>query len=242
MGNWVSRLPDVLVGVTRFTFAKGYCDLKWREMMFECVEPLAQIMVVSERPDQDFDTLLMDTPGWYAEDMLMHSREKIRLQAIEGGYEKMAWFGIDAMLESRADFERLISHDVDVVAPLIPARTDADVAVARRFVGNSLEQTDIPDEELLQGGLVPSGFPGADNIVIDESCFHISILDGHTPWYERVARGEPNVCGEEYWVWKAQQEGFGVFVDADVKAYHVHEDCVARMYKGIEKPLSELSW
>lgn len=241
----------VLWGITHYTNNKAYALPKFREMLEACVVPVIgreNIWVVGDGPIFGAYPSTYDRcPGPYAEDMLIQSREMVRKRAIEDGYDKLVWSGVDWYFQSQEDCERLVSHDVDAVAPLIPARTDANKAVARHFIPDdegflTEEQEDVTDEELASGRLVASGFPGADSLVVKKELFDIPFAEGHKPWYARVEEGDPNVCVEEFWVLNALRRGHGVYVDTSTKVYHAHEDGTARLWKGIEKPLEDLSW
>lgn len=237
----------VLVGVVDIGEGKAYARAKFDEMARACIEgPGVDIVFFANREHPRYNTIVTDFYSNYAEDMLTAGREEFRRMAIVGEYDRMVWQGIDAFFRNRDDFERLLNHNVDVVAPLISARQWEDEAVARRFLrlGSRYleEQVDIPHAELLgDRELVPSGFPGADNIVIDRRLFYID-FKGHVPWYVRHANGETNICVEEFWCLQALNRGYNIFVDTRCKVWHVHEDHTARMFKGITKRLEDLSW
>jgi len=243
----------VLVAVTWCSNAKHYVMPKFWEMLDACVRhDDVDILVLGDQSDVP-EWVVHEPVSWksgstYAEDMLWATRDYATEYAKAGDYDVMVWHGVDALWQSRADFWQVLSNlgDVHAVAPLISPRNDSSRAIARRFIGNgagsySLQQVDIPRTELESGKLVSSGFPGADNIMISKKAFDIG-FDGHSAWYQRVSNGGTNVCVEEYWVWRALVKGYRVAVDTSVKVWHVHEDLVARMPYGIEKPLGDITW
>lgn len=243
----------VLYSIVLYGHAKNYVVPKWIEMANECIFPVngVDLIIGADSPRDEFPghNFVPLRPGLtYVEDMLIPLREKFREMAIYGEYDKLVWGGIDCLFQTRSDFERLINHDVDAVAPLISARTDPNAPVARRFEQNhydgwfSEEQYDIHDWELLRSKeLILSGFPGADAYVVDKKLFGIT-YDGHIPWYQRVANGQPNLDCMEYWTLMALNRGAKIYVDPLVKVWHVNEDGWAHMYKGIRKRMEELTW
>lgn len=229
------------------------------------------IIVVGDHQDEIYHTEIRHVDSSYAEDFLIDSREYIRKLAVAEEYDYMMWQGLDALFQSREDFIALLSNKVDIVAPLICSREDSNNAIARRFIYKddqlTTKQEDIGDEELYEGEfelskemqaistyrpaggfsrrapwLVEAGFPGADNIIIHKDCYHIPFAEGHTPWYDRVEAGQDNVCVEEEWIRRALVAGKKSYVDTSVKVWHCHEDGIARMFKGIQIPTSELRW
>lgn len=240
---------STLVGITSYTAAKSYVFPKLEEMLEACVVPVVgreHIVVVGDTPIAgDFPFYPMPFPGGYAEDMLMASRQKMLEFAVGGSYDKLVWQGCDALFQSQADFERLVTYPAsfDLIAPLISARSDSSHAICRRFVSmHSEEQEDVPEGELGSGKLILTGFPGADNIVLNQQVFGVPFTDGHDPWYKRVAEGKPNVCVEEEFVRRCLIDGYSCWCDTAIKVWHVHEDGIARMWPGIERSMSELSW
>lgn len=238
-----------LVGITNFTHAKDYVMPAFHKMAERCITPVVgheNVMVVSERSDPVFNTQIMPVPGVYAEDMLTASRDYIMKRARREGFDRVVLQGVDALYQTRKDFENLISRPVEIVAPLICARNMPHMAVARRFIRRedkiTEEQVDIPRKELMSGKLIKSGFPGADNIVITKNCFDIPFAEGHKPWYKRVADGEHNLCVEENWVRNALIAGHQAWVDTSIKVYHVHEDCIAGLYPNKVCQLKDLRW
>jgi hypothetical protein len=240
---------NVLVGITSYTANKSYVFPKLEEMLEACVVPVVgrdNIIVVGDTPIcGDFPFYPMPLPGHYAEDMLMASRQKMLEFAIAHDYDKLVWQGVDALFQNKEDFERLVSYpsSFDLIAPLISARADASHAICRRFL-SLLEgdQVDVPEEELHSGELILTGFPGADNIVLNKQVFEVPFTEDHDPWYERVAEGRTNVCVEEEFVRRCLLLGHHCWCDTALKVFHVHEDGIARMWPGIERPMAELSW
>ena len=252
----------VLCGIIRYSAAKDYIVPKFVEMLEQCIMPIEGVDVAwaleEGAPELPGDFHLHPFEGKslaYAEDMLMIGRESFRTMAIMGEYDAMLWQGIDALWQSREDVEKILKHleapGVPVVAPLISARADSNFAIARRFVSEpstsplqfTEDQVDIPVEELSGGSIIPSGFPGADNIALRKDTFDVTWMEGnHDQWYKRVAEGRPNICCEEWLIRELRNRGQFTWLDTSVKVWHVHEDGVARMWPGIEKPLADLSW
>jgi hypothetical protein len=249
----------LLVGIVNFTDAKAYCDEKLIEMMEACVVPFAdEIIFVGDRLPPAISNSncpymwhKMECASTYAEDHLIMGREWLREYAIEEGFDKMLWQGMDCFWQSPHSFANVMNRDVSVVSAITCARTDADVAIARRFVDWAGNQENIPDNELLlsasnlkyKAGLVPSGFMGADAIFMDRDVFFYPFAEGHAPWYERNAQGRVPLCVEENWILNLhKEEVLDTYVDVMNRVWHCHEDGTARMWKGIESPMSELSW
>lgn len=252
----------VLVAVTDYSEAKAYCREKFWEMAEACILPHDDVSMVlagehgkwDDRP-ADYFVPMPDDLGTYVEDMLMHSREAMRNIAITEDFDRLVWQGLDAPYVSGDDFERVAFSDLDIVAPVISARTFPGMAVARRFElldegGEYLygeEQHNIPAEELMSGELVPAGFPGGDNISISRDVFtEISWANGaHTPWYRRVAEGKPNLDCIEWYCLQALNAGYNSWVDSSSHAWHVDDGDhvpVARLWPDKNVPLEELTW
>lgn len=250
-----------LVGIVAYGSQKDYVVPKFLEMKQHCmdVEGVDFAWATGMAADQAAEVypgdLHIEMPAGcvFVEDMLIIARDAFRRLAMQGEYDKVCYQGIDCLWRSRDDFLSVMHQEVDVVSALTSARTDSNAAVARRFesrhhVSKSVspdtwgeKQYDIPDEELMAGDLVWSGFPGADAIFFDSGTFGVD-WDEHVPWYRRVEQGRPNLDCMEYLCMKLMNKGFRCFVDTSVRVWHVHEDRVARMWKGIEVPLSDLSW
>lgn len=255
----------VMLGVTAYGHGKDYILPDFFMMLRECVDRsqyFADVYVGADLPS--------NCPSWathvqgstdlmYADDMLAESRMRFLQIAADMGYDALMWHGVDAMYQDAEDFNRLIksveTSEPRVVAPLISARTFSNYAVARRFdrvphfnlmthnsEGEYLEsQHDIPKDELEAGGMVRSGFPGADNMIIDHTYFNIGVPN-FIPWYERVYRGLENLCFEEQWVLQVLKRGGNVYVNADVNVWHVDHDGTARLFPDREETLDEIAW
>jgi hypothetical protein len=218
--------------------------------------------------DRSGDEIFIPSGLRYTDDIVTPAREATRNFAIEGGYDKMIWQGIDALYQSREDFERLISHDLPIVSALISARTITDFACARRWVPGfggvpTMCQNDIAPEILLKGELVWAGGPSADNIVIRSECFDIDVLGAeYIPWYKRdfpkykeegnsrdpnAAKGK--LASSERFCYEAAKRGIQAYIDTSVKVWHVHESGapgtngpLARLYPDTEVPMEWVSW
>lgn len=256
-------MTRVLCGVVDYGHGKAYVRDKFWEMAESCLIPNdgLDLVVASHDPSlaRGHSFIQMNGHHAYVEDMLMEAREVMRRWALDSGYDKLMWQGIDALWQSREDVRQVLWNRQDIVAPLISARSDSQHAVARRFRrginpfnldGNGdlgapwwvEEQDDIPEPELRSGSIVPAGFPGGDNIVLARRVLDRSWLGAHKPWYKRVADGETNIECIEWFCLDAIRKGYTSWVDTGVKVWHVHEDGIARMWKGIEKPMGELTW
>lgn len=233
----------VLAGIVNFSHAKDYCKPKLLEMIDACVIPCVDdIIVVGDNPVGHLPYAHLSCNSSYAEDMLITGREWLRRYAIEEDFDKMLWQGMDCFWKSEEDVRTVMEHNVPVVSALTSARDDANKAIARRFVDKEGNQEDISDDELLDGGLIESGFPGADAIFIDRDVFSYPFKEGHTPWYERVNRGQVNLCVEENWCLELTKSGIKQYVDADVRVFHAHEDGIARAWPGEERQMEMLTW
>lgn len=251
----------ILCGIVYYGHGKQYVYPQFINMMNRCM--VMDDVKFAWATDHDpplpgmspCDYVIPMGPGHvYVEDMLIDGRDKIRQIGLDEGFDKVLYQGIDCLWQSREDFLAVASHDVPVVSALTSARSDSNYAVARRFKLDehyiaepdelapiTLEQEDISDDELNRGGLIRSGFPGADAIFFRNDTLQYDWGD-HDPWYIRQARGGVNVDCMEYTCYKLITLGKRCYVDADRKVWHVHEDGIARMWKGIEKPLNDLSW
>lgn len=247
----------ILVALTLCGHSKDYVLSRFWEMADACLRrDDVDLVVLGDRPDATPEWATFQPVEWrlgstYAEDMLWATRDYASELARAGDYDAMMWHGVDALWDTRDGFDALLAglNHYDVVAPLIAARTDSSVAVARRFLPREtgegspwlLEQEYIPTSELLSGAYVEAGFPGADNILISRRCYDVN-FHGHRAWYERVAKGETNVCVEEYWCWKAKNRGFSIAVDTSTHVWHVGEDMIARQYPSVEVSVEALEW
>lgn len=247
------RLP--LLGILKFGTSKDYCFPKITEMLEECCEGIVEILWVSESKVGKYETITIPMPGMTSEEMCMEGRALIRVEAICRDSPAYVFQGIDCFYRSRAEFKRLIDEVVDgpylAVGGLTCARSDSHHAVARRFLrdewGARLEtQADIDadtlewaieEEAVIEAG----GFVGADAFVCHRDLFGYG-WEGHTPWYVRVSEGRPNLCAEEWMMLQMVRGGHRVHLDCGVRTWHVHEDGVARMYPGVERPLETLGW
>ena len=244
----------VLVAVTWCSHGKDYVVPKFMEMADHVfvLNPNVDVVFFGDMvPPGPYAHVPVDWGGaFYAEDMLMATREEARKYAIKGGYDILMWHGIDALWQSLTDFSLMVAKvnlRNPVIAPVISARADSRFWIARRFRWNPDEQAygenqyDISKAEI-NGHLVRSGFPGADNIAIHRSVFEYVGFEGHTKWYERVAQGRENLCVEEWWCLKAINLGYRIHVDTSTFVWHVHEDGIARMIDGIERDMETLTW
>lgn len=242
-----------LVAVTFSSGAKAYAMPLFSAMAHAVYEPHADVRIYGDWNVGGFEQIFVPTPNasTYAEDMLMATRERAFADARAEGRPALVLAGIDALLETPSEFARLLNEAQflrGAVAPLITARSDANHAICRRFYrapgGGHLDlletQHDVPVRELTGGDLIPTGFPGADNLVVSSELFDVPFAEGHTPWYERVAQGRVNLCVEEEWVLRCLRAGHRFACDTSVKAWHVHEDGVARRWRGVEKRMGDL--
>jgi hypothetical protein len=257
-----------LVGIVLFTQAKDYALPKFYEMMDACVNVHdVDVLFVTDQPVPDkYEAITVPNPGAYAEDMLTFGRDLLREEAIKRGSSCMVWQGVDCFYQRASDFKQLVAHvlndgdDIKCVGALTTSRADSHHAILRRFYMSpevlrsdrkSWEFTDIQadyppeviDAWVAQGSLSPvGGFPGADALVIHPDLFEID-FSGHDPWYVRVSQGRENLCVEEYWCQKVLNAGYDIYLDPSIQVWHCHDvDLVARMWRGIEKPMSEVSW
>lgn len=257
---------DTLMTITRYGHSKDYVLDAFEQMLDACVvgTPGLNIIWAGDRPN---DTIQIPPGLTNCADIVRYSRERTRELAIRKGYGRMLWQGVDALYRTRADFEALLAHPdhFAIVGALISARTDSNHACARRFHtrgGEPLQQQyDVPSAELSHGVLVRVGWPGVENVVIHRSLFDIDIMRRCPEWYQQnndVLRGRPesrddnaakgNLDHSEWFCFEAQRRGVFAWVDTSIKVWHVHESGapdggpLARMYPGIERPLSELTW
>lgn len=255
-----------LVAVTLYGHGKDYVVPAFSCMAAACMLgwPGVDVIVIGDRPVPGLQ-FVQGPPvrgnGW-AEDMLIASRSMAFDMAIDGDYDTLMLHGIDALWQSPADFHTILNpppgiKDIYTIrAPMITARSDADFLIAREFKDfETGEQMDSKakwiDWDASTATWVPNaGFPGADNMAIDRSAFTaVPFAEGHTPWYERILDEEAqNLCVEEEWCRRAlmpDAEGIQdrmIGLNTKVKVWHVHEDGVARMWKGKTKPLKDLDW
>lgn len=254
----------VLYSITSFTTAKDYVHDAFVRMAEACIAPYADIRVYGDRPigaDRilgSYPHIWIPLPGHYADDMLINARQRALEHARMDGYDALVWAGVDALFETQDGFKRLLDRigsiwgrnaESPILAPLIPARMDANKAVCRHFdwndQGEYLEtQHEVAENALESGELVDvAGFPGADNLILPAHALKLDIMaEDYIPWYERVKQGLPNLCCEEWWCLKALRSGKEIYCDSSVKVWHVHEDGTARLWKGIERPVGELTW
>jgi hypothetical protein len=238
-----------LMGICLFGNSKDYVVPKWYEMYRACCEGLVEPLLVGDRPTEVLPFIAAESPGPTSEDMLIVGREIVRQEAIKRNSPMFIWQGIDCFYRSREDFVRLLTAAEEWSAPigaLTASRTDSNYAVARRYTDTAGRQEDIPRDELLEAiekdAIIPAGFPGADALVVPWSHYDFDFGD-HLPWYTRLAQGTPNLCAEEFWCLKAIRAGMKVWLHCGIRTWHVHdEDLVARMWPGIEVPMSSLTW
>lgn len=249
----------LLLCVSRYGFTKNYVRDALSEMMLACVRGVENVDVIWAG-DYPGDEIQLPSGLQMVEDIVSYAREETRELAIENGYDKMLWQGMDALYRSQADFQRLISHDLPIVSALISGRTDVSLACARRWVirDGSLTQCqdDVPQEELLSGDLVPVGWPSTDNMVIRSECFEIDVSE-RPRWYEQQpgpkfgnSIDENAATGViehgEWFCLEAARNGFQSWIDTVVRVAHVHESGapdgspLARIYPDLELPLSRL--
>jgi hypothetical protein len=236
--------------VTLYGPGKDYVLAAFSEMARACLVGEMDVVVYGDHPLEGFKHRPMPWPGPYAEDMLWASRAQSIHDAREGGYGVLVWHGVDALWQSPTDVMDVLYGPADfpIRAPLICGRTDATYPVCRSFArtadgGYAEEQEEIDVDRLLDGDWFQNqGFPGADNIMIDDDVFERIDFEGHVPWYERVARGQTNLNCEEFFCLKAVRAGFDIWTNAGVKVWHAHEDRIARMWPGTEVPLTSLRW
>jgi hypothetical protein len=247
-------MAEVLVSVTAYTHGKDYILWEFEKMMDRIVHESKHDVVILWASDCQEPKLLKPehvlhgSAGCvYADDMLAESRSFALGYAQDIDADFLIWHGVDALYQFAHDFDRLIDaakKDI-VVSPLISARTESGKAVARRFIrhDNRLlrQQVDVPDWELRSGTLIPTGFPGADNMVIGSDWFPLDVTN-YKPWYEKVRDGEPNTCYEEDWVYEMERQGGQAYVHTGINVWHVHDDGVARLWPDREATVEEISW
>ena len=240
----------VLVCIARYGTSKDYALDIFNRMMRAVLDHTKHEVDVlwvtdQEGPAPDYvDFLEAGTPGLiYSDDMLPEAHEKSLVLADAMRYDKLVWQGLDMIYDDPADFDRLITERA-IVSALVSSRTDARMAVARRFERPSSryapQQYPIPDDELLAGmGLdhfVAAGYPSSDNLVIDSEYFGIRIPH-FVPWYKKKDMGEEPICYEEEWCLKALNAGADSWVHCGVRPWHLHEvDDLARRYPNIVMP------
>jgi len=241
----------LLVGVVAYGSAKDYVMPEFERMLEACMPECDYVWVTCEgqgHPCPQFGGDVLEIPPGlsFSEDILIPAHTAIRDYALAGDWDTLLWQNVDGLWQSRSDVLRVMSwlKLVSVTSPLICARTDSSYAVARRFVyveGYTGEQVDIPESELASRKVIRVGFGGSDNMFFRRDAFDWG--DGeHTPWYERVENGDPNLCFEEWILLELRKRGRLAMLDTGVKVWHVDEDGTARMWKGIEVPLRELTW
>lgn len=246
-----------LFAVTLNGYGKDYVLPAFANMARACYQPLGDVIIYGDRElwakENGFFYRHVPAPLAYAEDMLTLTREQAFQDARENHYDQIVLCGVDALFEEKVDAELFfsLSCEYDMLAPLITARDRSGYTILREFIKEGelygLKQQEIPEERLSvqysASGIIQCGFGGADNLAISRRVFEqIDFTADHTPWYQRHAAGEINVCVEEYFIQRALNAGYRSWCDTQTRVWHVHEDGIARMWKGIDKPLSELNW
>jgi hypothetical protein len=240
----------ILYGVTLMGAAKNYIVPKFIEMANACIVPHADVLLVGDVEIPGFRHISCHArqvrPN-FAEDMLWETDLVIQRTAIAEGYDVMFPAGIDQLWDSPDDLPALVANmgEYDGMGTLQAARTDSNVAVCRRFVNGDGTQIDVPDGELESGAIIETGFPGFDTCALTRRAFRIPWwdLDPHAmAWYERVEAGLVNICAQEWLVMELQRYGMKVGCNTAIKTWHVHEDMTARMWRGIERDVREMSW
>lgn len=239
-----------LLGVVNYGSSKQYALPKLYECLEKCVKGHADILFVSDET-HPFDTHIegYGSHSNYSEDMTYFGREFIRKRALNEGYDAFIWQGVDCYYTSKWDFLRFLRRsrawEYMAVGALTAARSDENVAVARRFTNDkTTEQNDIPKDVLLSSNIVPAGFPGADALLVKRPLMHESWINWeYEPWYKNRDRLPHSLCCEEFWCWKVTKEyGNVIGLDTSVRTWHAHEDGIARRWPGETKGIEELSW
>ena len=238
----------IAVGIVDVGTTKNYVVEKFNEMLDACVRPHGVDIVWStDKERTDYDVVLpMSSNSSYVEDICMIGRRDIVNYARESGYDKLVWQGIDCLYQSSKDFEKLIHRKFDVIGALTTARSNSNAAVAGLFIrdenGLTDEHTQFSDWVLDHEWIIEADVPGTDALVISKNCLDLDWQGKHIPWYVRRAQGGFDLTCEGWYCQELIKRGQKIYLDTSIKTWHVHEDGIARMWKGIEKPLKELSW
>jgi hypothetical protein len=248
---------SVLACIPLWGHSKDYIVAKFFEMAKRCIFPIEDVHPVLFGDRSDIASVhnleiqfFRDVGGrQYAEDVCLIAKNMALTYATENKYDKCIWLGVDCLFQTKEDFQELLNLctvKVPIVAPLTSSRLDPSEAVCRMFLHvdgvPTEEQYDIPDYALWSESLVQVGFPSSDALAIHKSAFGVRVKE-HIPWYERVEKGMPNVCGEEAWCLQALRQGFTLHCATWLKVWHANDtDGVARMWPDISVPTITLHW
>lgn len=244
-----------LFNVTHITPGKRYVFDKFCENTVHCIKgaeissaPI-DVQLVTDQEDhaQAFaelggSVILLSPQDMVWQDDTTRLGRQIGINsAIEGGYDRLVWQGIDCLYQSSGEVARLMSWRDIVVGGLVAARNHPEYPVCRRFNDDGT-QREISAAELDSGTLISAGFPGADCLVVPRNVFGRFSLD--TPEYVRWNE-EGNfqmMCVEEYYCWRLHRAGIPIFCDTAVRPWHVHETGHAGKYRGMGTRMELLGW
>lgn len=234
-----------LVGVTYSGNSKSYVLNTFKKMAEVCIEPYADIVWFGDQKVGE-SHVYIPHPNDNSEDVLMATRDEQRKYAQENWYDKLVWQGVDCLYRSAEDFQKLIGHNLPAVGALTCARGNSNHAVAAQFhqdlEGWIEEYSNFPDELLASGKVIAAGIPGADAMVLSYESLDLCWHGNHDPWYVRKAQGRWEIAAEAWYGLELMRTGRMVWLDTSIKTWHVHEDRIARMWKGIETRMEDLTW
>lgn len=138
-------------------------------------------------------------------------------------YGKIVW--IDSDVEwTVEDFDRLISHDLDIVSGMVPSSTDGRIT-ATNFDENGHPGMINALDYLMEGEPIRVDGVGFGFLAVKKGVFEKM----HRPWFKiretRIAgAGFPVNLGEDYsWCEAATAVGFEIWIDPLVKVDHWKE-------------------
>lgn len=245
---------NTLVGVVLSTSAKDYCIDKFTEMAKVVFADVDVIFAVDHQGRVPFEEIcvpeLSSGPCHWATWSVYWGKKALGEYAMDHGYDRLVWQGIDCFYETKEEFNRLLIHQealrADIFGAVVAGRNREDYPVCRQYNYNHVEgrwkihEAEELPPEWFDGQLkVCPGYIGSDATVISSRALHTVTMDGYQHWHEHQKGFGP----EEYFMWSAiARHNMFPVVHTGIRPWHAHETGRTVRYPDGICDLNDLHW
>lgn len=242
-----------LVGVVLANDSKNYCIDKFIEMSRVVFTDVDVVFAVDRQGRVPFEEIyvsqLNQAAAFWATWCVYWGKGALKDYALDHGYDRLVWQGIDCFYEDKAQFDTLLDgqaeHKADIFGALVAGRNREDYPVCRYYVFSTTEQRWTKaqlefDAQWFDGNAKPCpGYIGSDATVLSARALRTVTMDGYHHWHE-LQRG---LGPEEYWMWSAiSRHNLIPQVHTGIRPWHAHETGRTVRYPDGVTDLSSLSW